>query len=250
MADVTPLLAYPDDCFEAHFVQRVKRFSVEVRSGHQSFWIHSNNSGSMLGLTRKDQVVLVSKAKNPKRKFPYTQEAVFFKPSAFDRGFWVGVNTAVPLKLLALAHSQGLLDFVREYPEMRQEQKYGASRLDALFFGKDGAKLYVECKNVTLVEDACAMFPDAKSERAQKHLQTLMEIVARGGQAAMFYLVERPDAQCFGPCAVIDSAYAKLFYEAIACGVQIEVYQADITRAGISLGAKLPLARRQAIIGP
>ncbi|MBQ7739456.1 MAG: DNA/RNA nuclease SfsA [Desulfovibrionaceae bacterium] len=243
------LWIYPKDCFQARFIQRVKRFSIEVAYGNQSLWIHSNNSGSMLGLTRKNQLILVSKAKNPKRKLPFTEEAVFFKPSDFDPGFWVGVNTAVPLHILGQAHSLGLLDFLHNYPSMQREKKYGESRLDALFLGESEAKLYVECKNVTLMEDDCAMFPDAKSERAQKHLETLINIVSHGYSAAMFYLVQRPDGHCFGPCAAIDCDYARLFYQAISLGVKIYPYRADISLDGIRLGERLPLAPKQAIIG-
>ena len=244
-----PLLwPYGADVLEAKFIQRVKRFSIEVEYEKHSLWVHSNNSGSMLGLTRKNQQVLISKAKNPKRKLAYTQEAVYFKPTSYDRGFWVGVNTAVPLAILGRAHALGLLDFVAHFPTMLKEKRFADSRLDAVFLGSGDNKLYVECKNVTLVEDDCAMFPDAKSIRAQKHLKTLINIVRQGGQAAMFYLVQRPDGHCFGPCAAIDFDYAKLFYEALGAGVDMQAYRASVTLDGIRLGEKLPLAPKEALL--
>lgn len=99
--------------------------------------------------------------------------------------------------------------------------------------------LWVECKNVTLVEDGCAAFPDAASQRAQKHLRELMDIVEHGERAAMFYLVQRPDAECFAPADYIDPAYAELFAEAREKGVEMHAYEAVLGENGTGLGMKL-----------
>ena len=108
------------------------------------------------------------------------------------------------------------------------------------------APLWVECKNVTMVEDGVACFPDAATERGQKHLRELMDIVRCGERAAMFYLVQRPDGHCFGPADVVDPAYAALFYEAMDAGVEIYPYRASVSPAGIELEGLLPVAPRPA----
>ena len=57
-----PLLPLPQDCVVGSFVQRRKRFSVELALNGEPLWVHSNNSGSMLGLTLPGSPVLVDLA--------------------------------------------------------------------------------------------------------------------------------------------------------------------------------------------
>ncbi|MBE6442954.1 MAG: DNA/RNA nuclease SfsA [Desulfovibrio desulfuricans] len=251
-----PLLPLPSGCVTAAFVERRKRFSVLLRCGNAEFWAHSNNSGSMLGLTRPGAPVLASPAANPARKLKFTQECVWLEERAVPAarpvprdapagasgpGFWVGVNTSVPNRMLEAAFRAGRLPFARGYTALTREAKRGQSRLDGLFTGPGLPPLWVECKNVTLVEDDAACFPDAASERGQKHLRELMDIVAHGERAAMFYLVQRPDGRCFAPADVIDPDYAALFYTAMDAGVEMYPCRALINPRGIDLGALLPV---------
>ena len=251
-----PLLPLPPLCVEAAFVQRRKRFSVLLQHQGADLWVHSNNSGSMLGLCLPGAPVLASPASNPDRKLKYTQECVWLaqravpeppqppqqpkgKPAA--RGFWVGVNTSTPNRMLEAAFHAHRLPFAEGYTTLVREAKRGQSRLDGLLTGPGLPPLWVECKNVTMVEDNAACFPDAASERGQKHLRELMDIVANGERAAMFYLVQRPDGTCFAPADFIDPAYAALFYEALHAGVEMYPFRALVSPAGIDLGPLLPV---------
>lgn len=234
------LLPFAERCLSGTFLRRHKRFSVEVAlEDGKIVWAHTNNSGAMLGLTRKGSPVLLSRSANPKRKLPYTLEAVAC-PGA--KG-WVGVNTLVPNRLILAAHARGLLPFSLGYEQVRAEAVFGTNRLDVHFSGKHRPDLWVECKNVTLVEDDVASFPDAQSLRGQKHLTTLMEIAGRKMRAAMFYLVQHPEGHCFAPADYIDEAYANLFAKALQCHVEMYVYRAHVTEIGITLGSAIPLSR-------
>ena len=272
-----PLLPLSPRCIVGSFVQRRKRFSVLLRvqaaSAHpnaggapeatEDVWVHSNNSGSMLGLTQPGAPVLASPASNPLRKLKYTQECVWLAERATPHspqpnesaapvdaatagmppgpGFWVGVNTSVPNRMLEAAFHARRLPFAEGYATLTREAKRGQSRLDGLLTGPGLPPLWVECKNVTMVEDDAACFPDAASERGQKHLRELMDIVAHGERAAMFYLVQRPDGRCFAPADFIDPAYAELFYQALQAGVQMYPFRAVVSPAGIDLGPLLPV---------
>ena len=118
----TPLLPLTQGCVVGRFIRRYKRFSVEMLLDGQNVWVHSNNSGSMLGLTLAGAPLLASPAANPARKLPYTQEAVWLAEravpslpggeegadgSALGRGFWVGVNTSVPNRMIEVAFHAG-----------------------------------------------------------------------------------------------------------------------------------------------
>lgn len=242
----SPLLPFSPSCLQGRFLRREKRFLVEVALGTTELWIHSNNSGAMLGLTRRGSPVLFSPATRPGRKLPYTLEAVWLGPepdiSGRKQGFWVGVNTSIPNSILAAAFAARRLPFAAGYTRLLREQRYGNSRMDALCTAPGLPDLWIECKNVTMVEDNMACFPDAATTRGQKHLQELMNIVASGRRAAMFYLVQRPDGQCFGPAACVDPRYAELFRQALHAGVEIYPFRATVSPQGIDLGTPLPLA--------
>ena len=260
-----PLLPLPLHCLVGAFVQRRKRFSVLLQHEGADLWVHSNNSGSMLGLCQPGAPVLASPASNPDRKLKYTQECVWLAQRAVPdmpglaqnlagqahanidahgahaRGFWVGVNTSTPNRMLEAAFHARRLPFAQGYTSLAREAKRGQSRLDGLLTAPGLPPLWVECKNVTMVEDEAACFPDAASERGQKHLRELMDIVACGERAAMFYLVQRPDGACFAPADFIDPAYASLFYEALRAGVEMYPFRALVSPAGIDLGSLLPV---------
>ena len=261
LASTAPLQPLPPHCIVAAFVARRKRFSVLLQHQGADLWVHSNNSGSMLGLCLPGAPVLASPASNPDRKLKYTQECVWLARRAVPElventhgsgacesgahspasGFWVGVNTSTPNRMLEAAFHARRLPFAQGYTTLVREAKRGQSRLDGLLTAPGLPPLWVECKNVTMVEDNAACFPDAASERGQKHLRELMNIVACGERAAMFYLVQRPDGECFAPADFIDPAYAALFYEALSAGVEMYPFRALVSPAGIDLGPMLPV---------
>jgi sugar fermentation stimulation protein A len=193
---------------------------------------HTNNTGSMLGLLRPGGTALLSPAANPDRKLKYTLEGLELA------GAMVGVNTLTPNRMLYAAWRAGALPEMDGYDHFQKEAKVGQSRLDAHLTGGRG-DLWVECKNVTLVEDDVARFPDAVTERGQKHLRELMALAGSGARVALFFLVQRPDGNCFGPADFIDPAYAGLFHEALDAGVEAWPYVADVKETGITLGRRL-----------
>jgi sugar fermentation stimulation protein A len=241
-----PLLVFPPGSLLGTLVQRSKRFNVDFAVAGQRFRAHTNNSGSMLGLLRPGLPVLVSKAAGLNRKSAYTLELININP-------WVGVNTLTPNRLLKAAFERGLLPWARGYTHFRPEARRGQSRLDALLTGPDLPPLWVECKNVTLVEDGgVAAFPDAVTLRGQKHLEEMTRIAQSGERAAFFYCVQRGDAACFSPADYIDSAYAELFYKGLEAGVEAYPHKALLTvhpeketgnMGGIGLGEILPLVK-------
>ena len=81
-ASTAPLLPLPPHCIVAAFVARRKRFSVLLQHQGADLWVHSNNSGSMLGLCLPGAPVLASPASNPDRKLKYTQECVWLEQRA------------------------------------------------------------------------------------------------------------------------------------------------------------------------
>lgn len=270
------LLPFPQGCSQGVLCRRIKRFTIEFLLHGVPCKAHTNNSGGMLGLTRPGTQLWLSPAASAARSTAWTLEMVRLgSPDAFAGtsefssaadspghfhsagrtsppcgdgapqyrdSFWVGVNTLTPNRLLKAAFYAGLLPWASGYTHLQPEAKRGQSRLDALLTGPGLPRLWVECKNVTMVEDCVAAFPDAASERAQKHLREMMDILHSGDRAAFFYCVQRPDGQCFGPADYVDPAYASLYYQALDAGVEVYPHLAPVSIAGVSLGPLLPLA--------
>lgn len=232
----------PPLCIDAVYVRRVKRFSVELEKDGGTIWAHTNNTGAMLGLPGAGARALLSCSGKPGRKLPYTLERLY-QEAGEDPGFWIGVNTRVPNLLFEAAFRAGKLDFTAGYNALRMEAGRGGSRMDALLENESGKKLWIECKNVTLVRNKTAFFPDAPSERARKHLKDLMEIVQTGERAAMFYVIQRPDARSLTPADFIDPLYAALFYQAMDMGVEFYAHEAIQAPLSVDLGPSVPIKR-------
>ena len=235
---MSSLLHFPPGSRRAVFLAREKRFLVHVLLDGRPVTVHTNNSGSMLGLLRPGMDVFLSPAASAKRRLPYTLELV--RP----HGDWVGVNTLTPNRLLRRAWETRAMPELHGYEEFSPEAKYGQSRLDARLTGPDG-EFWIEAKNVTMVEDDVACFPDAVTERGQKHLRELMELAGRGVRVGVFLAVQRPDGHCFGPADFIDPRFAELFWQAADAGVEFLPHVVHAGPQGIALGERLPLVSRQ-----
>ena len=154
-----------------------------------------------------------------------------------------------PNRLLELAFEAKQLDFAKGYSCLKREQNLPENlrfagekaRLDGLLTGADKPPAWVECKNVTLVKEGVAYFPDAKTERGQKHLRSLIHLVQQGVRAVCFFLVQREDAYSFAPAEFIDHKYAELFWQALEAGVEVYPYKAIVSPEGIGLGEILPV---------
>jgi len=154
---------------------------------------------------------------------------------------WIGINTRLPNLLVKEAIETGSIPELLGYASIRSEVPYGKnSRID-LLLENDNNKCYVEIKNVTLVEDTIARFPDAVTTRGQKHLRELMDMVEEGHRAVIFYLVQHGDGKIMQPADDIDSEYGQLLRRAVKNGVEAFVYRAEVTPLEIVIKQRLLL---------
>jgi sugar fermentation stimulation protein A len=89
---------------------------------------------------------------------------------------------------------------------VQQEYRVGRSRFDFLL-RKDGQDVLLEVKSCTLFHHTLAMFPDAVSARATKHLLELEELSRRGYEAAVLFIVHSAKARWFMPEHHTDLAF-------------------------------------------
>jgi len=202
----------------ARFLRREKRFLIHATGADGvQLLAHTNNTGRMSGCLFPGNTIWLSPAQNPDRKLKWTLEIV-----ETPAGVPVGVNTGLANRLVADAIAAGLIPDLAGFPHLRREVRYGSrgSRADILLAG-EAARVWVEVKNVSLVEDGHGRFPDAPTERGRKHLLELQEMVRGGDRAALVFCSQRPDALTLGPADDIDPDYGHLLREAAQCGVEI-----------------------------
>jgi len=217
-------------------VLRYKRFLADVAlEDGSTITVHCPNSGSMKGCATPGSRVYISRSSNPDRKYPFTWELVEAE------GFWAGINTGLPNYLVREAIENGTARELQGYDTIRPEVAYGErSRID-LLLESPGQRCYVEVKNVTLVEDDRALFPDAVTIRGQKHLNELMRVVREGDRGVIFFTVQRGDGQSVSPADAIDPEYGRLLRLAMRNGVEALAYRAVVTPEEILLTDRLPV---------
>lgn len=220
---------------EAILLKRYKRFLADVTVDGESFTAHVPNTGSMTACWEPNWKCALSVSDNPNRKMAHTLELTH------NGETWIGVNTANANKLVHGWLKENRIPELAGYKTIQPEKKIGDSRID--FFLENHATekpCYVEVKSVTLKLDGIAQFPDAVSERGQKHLKELMALKKEGYRTAMLFVVQREDVSVMKPASSIDKKYAQLLAEAHASGVEILVYQCKINLNEIGFGKSLP----------
>jgi sugar fermentation stimulation protein A len=231
-------MRFGQNLIEGVLVRRYQRFLADVELPDGSLvTAHTPNTGSMRGCAVPGSRVWLRDSGNPKRKYPLSWELVEAEP-----GVLVGINTGLSNRLVEEAIIQGRIGALRGYDRIRREVRYGRenSRIDLLLSG-DGPDCYVEVKNVTLVEQGVALFPDAVTTRGTRHLRELAAMVEEGHRAVIFYCVQRRDAKQVQPADSIDPAYGWALREAVAAGVEALAFRAGVSTEGIELNRPLPV---------
>ncbi len=237
-------MKFPQALEEVQFLRRYKRFfaDVELSSG-EVLTVHVPNTGSLKGLIEKPCAAMISRNDSPSRKLKGTLEMLRAESS------WVGVNTQTPNILLREALTEQSLPHLRSWahfqPEVPLHEKtrvdfvlhQGAGKLSSSHFAGPHAESYhlIEVKNVTLAEGSGALFPDAPSVRALKHIHDLMEQKKKGASVEMLYVIQREDVDSFGPAHEIDPSYAGALQKAFKEGLQITALMCELTASEIRL---------------
>ncbi|MGE5625798.1 MAG: DNA/RNA nuclease SfsA [Bacillota bacterium] len=224
---------------EARLLRRYKRFlaDVEFPDGFKET-VHCPNTGSMLGCAEPGMRVWLSRATNPKRKYAWTWEQVEALP-----GVRVGIHTGRTNSLVREGIESGLVRELSGYPGLRGEVVAGEGfRVDFLLTSAGRPDCFLEVKNVTAaVQDGIALFPDAVSERASRHLRELMGRVRAGDRAVLCFCVQRDDVTEVRPADAIDPVYGRTLREALATGVEVVAYAARVSPEETVLHRPVPV---------
>ena len=244
------------------FLKRYKRFFADVeREGGSVETVHCANSGSMLSCLEERSPAFTLDSQNPDRKLRHSLELL-----RFHDGF-ACLNTARANQIVEVflksaleqvgpvAHPQ-FQHLTADQLQLVQKDFHGFGDLkrEAVFqqgtrfdFScrhlENSQKYWIEVKSVSLkLETGNLAFPDAKTERGQKHLADLTFAVTNGHRSMLMFVCMRSSeisaaelARSFQIAGHIDPVYLKLFHLAIAQGVQIRILVPDISPLGFRL---------------
>lgn len=223
-------------------LRRYKRFLADVRlPDGREMTVHCPNTGSMKNCAPPGAAVLYSDSGNPARKYRHTLEAV-----QVAHGHWAGVNTSRTNALVEEALRAKRIDGLKRFTSLRREVTFGDSRFDLALESATGTT-WVEVKNVTLgpaddePDDGVIAFPDAVTERGQKHLLTLRDAVMAGHRAVLFFCVQHTGARVARPADEIDTRYGELLREVKRQGVRVIAWKTRISADEFILEREIPV---------
>lgn len=224
-----PVVVLPlESLREGVLLKRYKRFlaDVELDDG-EVVTAHCPNTGPMTGVLHPGGRVRLRHAPSPTRKLAWTWEQAEV-PGADGQPVWVGINTALPNRLVRATIEAGLLEaWLGPVGTIRAEVAYGPnqrSRIDLLLRpterAADPRPIYVEVKNTTWTDGSLALFPDTVTVRGQKHLEELMGVMPQA-RAVLVPCLSRGDVDRFAPGDSADPRYGELFRQSLAAGVEV-----------------------------
>ncbi|RZA01018.1 MAG: DNA/RNA nuclease SfsA, partial [Proteobacteria bacterium] len=200
-------MKYAHPIVEAKFVKREKRFFAHcLLPCGTPVVAHCPNTGSMRGNQDPDsQVKLLDFGPDHAatgRKLRYKWVSVV------SQGTHVVVDTLCANPIVGEALREGRIPELAGLGAPQAEKKVGGSRFD--FFLPGPPETYVEVKSVSMGEGASSSFPDAVTERGQKHIRELLELHTQGKRAVLFFLLVRDACLVVKPAKEIDPEYDRL----------------------------------------
>jgi len=184
------------------FVDRPNRFVVRALTVEGLVEAHCPNPGRMTELLLPGVTVVLERAA-PGRKLGFTLVALERSGDCEP--------VTVPLVSVRANDAVGTLVLPRLFPQarvLRPEFALEGSRFDWMVEDAHGQRHLVEVKACSEVEYGTALFPDAPSLRATKHLEELAQW-AGGYRPHVVFAVVHGDPRSFGPNVHTDPVFAR-----------------------------------------
>lgn len=217
---------------EGRFISRPNRFIAYVDIGGKTQKVHVKNTGRCKELLTDGAQVYLEKSVNDNRSTAYDLVAV----RKGER--LVNMDSAAPNQ----AVGEWLLkkELFPDLKFIRPEKTYGNSRFD--FYVEAGEqKIFLEVKGVTLEKENAALFPDAPSERAVKHVEELAAAVREGYGAYLILVVQMRHVDFFAPNEETHPAFCEALLRAREAGVRILAYDCLVTPDGMEIADEVPV---------
>lgn len=187
-----PLLLETEPLRPAAFVARVHRFVVKARIKGEGRGPASEVAAYMANPGRMWEMLLPGTemllAPRPDGRLRWEAVGLRWQQRwPADRPRVVFLNAGQVARVARRLLEERLIPELSDAALERAEAPVGRSRIDFLL-SRRGAPYLLEVKSATLVEHGLALFPDARSERAVRHLETLAATAP--GRAGVLFVVQ------------------------------------------------------------
>ena len=225
-------MKFTNSLIKGKLIKRYKRFFVDIEVNNKIITAHCPNTGSMLGLLNKNNIVWISPQNDPKRKLKYTLEIIKVKKKL------IGVNTHRANRIVEHGLKNKLINEFKKIKKIKSEFKYSDdTRFDFLCDNK-----ILEVKNVTLIRNNdIAEFPDAVTTRGSKHLKKLINSIKNGYKPYVLFLTQIQGINNFKIARDIDINYFNDYIEAKKAGVNFIAYRCLLNSKEIKIEKKIKI---------
>lgn len=218
------------------FLSRPNRFiaQVEIQQGdvRGTETVHVKNTGRCRELLVPGARVYLAKGENPARKTAWDLVAV-------EKGdLLINMDSAAP--------NRAVLEFLRSgrywkgLTKIRPETVYGSSRFD--FYAEAGdRKILIEVKGVTLERQRTALFPDAPSERAVRHVRELAQAAKEGYECYVLFVIQMKGVRRFVPNWEMHPAFGEELLRAREAGVKAVAWDCRVEPGCMELEDPVPV---------
>ena len=250
-----------DNIREGSFLERPNRFVAYVLLDGKREKVHVKNTGRCRELLQEGVPVWLVKSANPARSTAYDLVSV-------KKG-----NRIVNMD--STAPNRAAEEWLRAgglYPdviEVRPECSFGSSRFDFRVRVRAGEAapetvmeegvqapekaaapessaspekvIWIEVKGVNLERNNAALFPDAPSARAVKHVEELMEAKKEGYGAVLLFVVQMEGIERFMPNVETQPEFAEALLRARDAGVRILAVGCEVEADGMRIAGEIPV---------
>ena len=184
------------DLVSSYFYRRVNRFVIECTINDRLVQAYLPNPGRLWELLQEGSEVLL------------VNHAISVK----SNNSMVLLDTHYNNNVARTLIENKKIDVLKDYTIQRQEFSVKKSRFDFLL-ERGEEKLILEVKSCTLFFNNLAMFPDAPSTRAKRHVEELAELATNGIKTALLFIVYSSDINYFLPEFNVDVEFAESLYK-------------------------------------
>jgi len=217
---------------EGRFIARPNRFVAYAEINGRTEVCHVKNTGRCRELLTEGCTVWLEKAEpSSKRKTLYDLVTV----RKGDR--LINMDSAAPNRAAA-----EFLPNIFPGGSIRPEYTYGNSRFD-FYIEKNGKRILLEVKGVTLEQDGIVMFPDAPTERGVKHINELARCLDEGFETYLLFVIQMEDVRYFAPNDITHPGFGQALRQAAEMGVKLLAYDCNVTPGSMEIrnGVKIRL---------
>jgi sugar fermentation stimulation protein A len=193
-----------DKIITAEFLSRVNRFVIECRIKGRKQLAYLPNPGRLYELLLPGRRLFL-------KALPGFSSLKFRTFGVVKDGINVLLDTHYTNQVAKELIEGNLIDDFRGYKIIKEEVQYNNSRFDFLL-SRGSERIFLEVKSCTLFSNKLAMFPDAVSERAKRHILTLSQLSDERTRGAVLFVVNSPSAEYFLPEYHTDPEFSDALY--------------------------------------